>query len=38
MIWIVGSQEEGDNVTINCVHPGIIMTNLMRHSARLMRM
>ncbi|KAK8926210.1 hypothetical protein KSP39_PZI019013 [Platanthera zijinensis] len=30
-------QEEGANVTVNCVHPGLIMTNLMRHSALLMK-
>ncbi|XP_043694165.1 short-chain dehydrogenase TIC 32 B, chloroplastic-like [Telopea speciosissima] len=30
-------QEEGANITANCVHPGLIMTNLMRHSAFLMR-
>lgn len=29
-------QEEGANITINCVHPGLIMTNLMRHSFFLM--
>ena len=26
------SQEEGANITVNSVHPGMIMTNLMRHS------
>ncbi|OIT28449.1 PREDICTED: short-chain dehydrogenase TIC 32, chloroplastic-like isoform X1 [Nicotiana attenuata] len=26
-------QEEGANITVNSVHPGLIMTNLMRHSA-----
>ncbi|KAJ9180745.1 hypothetical protein P3X46_008957 [Hevea brasiliensis] len=30
-------QEEGVNVTANAVHPGLIMTNLMKHSALLMR-
>lgn len=30
-------QEEGANVTVNSVHPGLIMTNLMRHSATLMK-
>ncbi|KAH9325615.1 hypothetical protein KI387_005793, partial [Taxus chinensis] len=30
-------QEEGANVTANSVHPGFIMTNLMRHSMNLMR-
>ncbi|XP_009624274.1 short-chain dehydrogenase TIC 32 B, chloroplastic-like isoform X1 [Nicotiana tomentosiformis] len=30
-------QEEGANITVNSVHPGLIMTNLMRHSALLMR-
>nr|GLL25809.1 short-chain dehydrogenase TIC 32, chloroplastic-like [Ipomoea trifida] len=25
-------QEEGANITVNSVHPGVIMTNLMRHS------
>lgn len=30
-------QEEGANVTVNSVHPGLIMTNLMRHSVALMR-
>eukprot|EP00262_Sarcandra_glabra_P003358 TRINITY_DN14034_c0_g1_i1.p1 TRINITY_DN14034_c0_g1~~TRINITY_DN14034_c0_g1_i1.p1 ORF type:complete len:323 (-),score=56.25 TRINITY_DN14034_c0_g1_i1:284-1252(-) len=30
-------QEEGANVTVNAVHPGLIMTNLMRHSAVLMK-
>ncbi|CAN6472659.1 unnamed protein product [Victoria cruziana] len=30
-------QEEGVNITANAVHPGLIMTNLMRHSALLMR-
>jgi retinol dehydrogenase-12 len=30
-------KEEGANITINCVHPGLIMTNLMRHSFFLMR-
>ncbi|KAK1311742.1 hypothetical protein QJS10_CPA07g00247 [Acorus calamus] len=29
-------QEEGANITVNSVHPGVIMTNLMRHSAFLM--
>ncbi|CAL9210043.1 unnamed protein product [Musa hybrid cultivar] len=31
-------QEEGANVTVNSVHPGLIMTNLMRHTFFLMRM
>ncbi|KAH0779217.1 hypothetical protein KY290_005644 [Solanum tuberosum] len=31
-------QEEGANITVNSVHPGLIMTNLMRHSAFLMRL
>jgi len=30
-------QEEGANITVNCVHPGLIMTNLMRHSFALMK-
>ncbi|TYI33154.1 hypothetical protein ES332_A04G112600v1 [Gossypium tomentosum] len=30
-------QEEGVNVTVNSVHPGLIMTPLFRHSAVLMR-
>lgn len=30
-------KEEGANITVNSVHPGLIMTNLMRHSALLMR-
>ncbi|XP_020275587.1 short-chain dehydrogenase TIC 32, chloroplastic [Asparagus officinalis] len=30
-------KEDGANVTINCVHPGLIMTNLMRHSFFLMK-
>ncbi|XP_074286003.1 short-chain dehydrogenase TIC 32 B, chloroplastic-like [Silene latifolia] len=30
-------KEEGANITVNSVHPGIIMTNLMRHSYFLMR-
>lgn len=29
-------QEEGANITVNSVHPGLIMTNLMKHSAFLM--
>lgn len=29
-------QAEGVNITVNSVHPGIIMTNLMRHSLFLM--
>ncbi|GMP85418.1 hypothetical protein CsSME_00038580 [Camellia sinensis var. sinensis] len=29
-------QEEGANITVNSVHPGLIMTNLMRHSFFLM--
>ncbi|XP_039129194.1 short-chain dehydrogenase TIC 32 B, chloroplastic-like [Dioscorea cayenensis subsp. rotundata] len=30
-------QEDGANITVNSVHPGLIMTNLMRHSMNLMR-
>jgi len=30
-------KEEGANITVNCVHPGLIMTNLMRHSFALMK-
>ncbi|PON76154.1 Short-chain dehydrogenase/reductase [Trema orientale] len=30
-------QEEGANLTMNSVHPGLIMTPLMRHSALLMK-
>ncbi|KAI3706603.1 hypothetical protein L6452_24464 [Arctium lappa] len=30
-------KEEGVNITVNCVHPGLIMTNLMKHSLNLMR-
>ncbi|XP_077217581.1 short-chain dehydrogenase TIC 32 B, chloroplastic-like [Tasmannia lanceolata] len=30
-------QEDGANVTANSVHPGLIMTNLMRHSTLLMQ-
>ncbi|XP_016471809.1 short-chain dehydrogenase TIC 32 B, chloroplastic [Nicotiana tabacum] len=30
-------QEEGANITVNSVHPGLIMTNLMRHSALSMK-
>ncbi|TXG58592.1 hypothetical protein EZV62_016421 [Acer yangbiense] len=30
-------QEEGVNITANSVHPGLIMTNLMKHSPLLMR-
>ncbi|GFZ02295.1 NAD(P)-binding Rossmann-fold superfamily protein [Actinidia rufa] len=30
-------QDEGANITVNSVHPGLIMTNLMKHSALLMR-
>ncbi|XP_068634775.1 short-chain dehydrogenase TIC 32 B, chloroplastic-like [Aristolochia californica] len=30
-------KDEGANVTANSVHPGLIMTNLMRHSAFLMK-
>uniref|UniRef100_A0A0D9UWS6 Uncharacterized protein n=1 Tax=Leersia perrieri TaxID=77586 RepID=A0A0D9UWS6_9ORYZ len=30
-------KEEGANITVNCVHPGLIMTNLMRHAFVLMR-
>ncbi|CAK9178011.1 unnamed protein product [Ilex paraguariensis] len=31
-------QEEGENITVNSVHPGLITTNLMRHSARFVSM
>ncbi|XP_030449794.1 short-chain dehydrogenase TIC 32 B, chloroplastic-like isoform X1 [Syzygium oleosum] len=34
-------QQEGANITVNSLHPGLIMTNLMRHSfiaARIFRM
>ncbi|KAH9672210.1 NAD(P)-binding Rossmann-fold superfamily protein [Citrus sinensis] len=30
-------QEEGVNITANSVHPGLIMTNLFKHSAVVMR-
>lgn len=30
-------QEEGVNITANSVHPGLIMTNLFKHSAAVMR-
>ncbi|KAI3523063.1 hypothetical protein L1887_01119 [Cichorium endivia] len=30
-------KEEGVNITVNSVHPGFIMTNLMKHSLNLMR-
>ncbi|XP_074568262.1 short-chain dehydrogenase TIC 32 B, chloroplastic-like [Curcuma longa] len=30
-------KEDGANVTVNSVHPGLILTNLMRHSLPLMR-
>ncbi|KAK3445269.1 short-chain dehydrogenase TIC 32 B, chloroplastic isoform X1 [Eucalyptus grandis] len=30
-------QQEGANITVNSVHPGLIMTNLMRHSFISMR-
>lgn len=30
-------KEEGVNITVNSVHPGLIMTNLMRHSLTLMK-
>ncbi|XP_058209065.1 short-chain dehydrogenase TIC 32 B, chloroplastic-like [Rhododendron vialii] len=30
-------QEEGANISVNSVHPGLIMTNLFRHSGILMR-
>lgn len=30
-------QAEGSNITVNSVHPGLIMTNLMRYSPLLMR-
>ena len=29
-------QEEGANITVNSVHPGLIMTDLKRHSFWLM--
>ncbi|RAL50640.1 hypothetical protein DM860_015787 [Cuscuta australis] len=29
-------REEGANISVNSVHPGVIMTNLMRHSTLLM--
>lgn len=31
-------KEEGANITVNSIHPGLIMTNLMRHSFTLMKM
>ncbi|KAG8484000.1 hypothetical protein CXB51_023244 [Gossypium anomalum] len=31
-------QEEGVNITVNSVHPGLIMTPLFRHSAALMKL
>ena len=31
-------QEEGINITVNSVHPGLIMTPLMRYSELLMGM
>ncbi|XP_078148054.1 short-chain dehydrogenase TIC 32 B, chloroplastic-like isoform X2 [Carex rostrata] len=31
-------REEGANITVNSVHPGLIMTNLMRHSLCFMKM
>ncbi|XP_047044545.1 short-chain dehydrogenase TIC 32 B, chloroplastic-like [Lolium rigidum] len=30
-------REEGANITVNSVHPGLIMTNLMRHSLAMMK-
>ncbi|XP_023739406.1 short-chain dehydrogenase TIC 32 B, chloroplastic isoform X1 [Lactuca sativa] len=30
-------EEEGVNITVNSVHPGLIMTNLMKYSLNLMR-
>ncbi|XP_013625743.1 short-chain dehydrogenase TIC 32 B, chloroplastic-like isoform X2 [Brassica napus] len=30
-------QEEGVNITVNSVHPGLILTNLFQHTALLMR-
>ncbi|KAK4800144.1 hypothetical protein SAY86_025509 [Trapa natans] len=30
-------QEEGANITVNSVHPGLIMTNLMRHTVIIMK-
>jgi len=30
-------KEEGANITVNSVHPGLIMTNLMRHSFVLLK-
>uniref|UniRef100_A0A803N615 Uncharacterized protein n=1 Tax=Chenopodium quinoa TaxID=63459 RepID=A0A803N615_CHEQI len=32
-----GLKAEGANITVNSLHPGLIMTNLMRHSYFLMR-
>ncbi|PIA38998.1 hypothetical protein AQUCO_02700287v1 [Aquilegia coerulea] len=29
-------QEEGTNITVNSVHPGVVQTNLMRHSMHFM--
>ncbi|XP_078178033.1 short-chain dehydrogenase TIC 32 B, chloroplastic-like [Carex rostrata] len=31
-------RKEGANITVNSVHPGLIMTNLMRHSLFVMKM
>ncbi|KAJ9540381.1 hypothetical protein OSB04_026887 [Centaurea solstitialis] len=31
-------KEQGANITVNSVHPGLIMTDLMRHSFQLMRL
>ncbi|XP_078445285.1 NAD(P)-binding Rossmann-fold superfamily protein isoform X2 [Wolffia australiana] len=31
-------KDEGVNISVNAVHPGLIMTNLMRHSKALMRL
>ncbi|RLN22793.1 short-chain dehydrogenase TIC 32, chloroplastic-like [Panicum miliaceum] len=34
---VKGSLEEGANITVNSIHPGLIMTNLMRHSYVLLK-
>ena len=38
LVFDVCLQEEGVKITVNSVHPGVIMTPLMRHSSYLMRM
>lgn len=38
VINILMKQEEGTNITVNSVHPGVIMTKLMRYSSCLMSM